>query len=249
MQTASRVVSPGYFEALGIRVIDGRAFDARDSISSLPVIVVNRAFARRYLPEHPVGRRLPANLSEGHPDWEIAGIVDDVLTGPALTDPAQPELYAPQAQLPDGIGTQPIFAVRTTGDPAWLRLYAVVLTGFAGFALAIAGVSLFGTLSCGVAQRSKKIGVRAALGARPKQIVAMVVREGLVIPAAGMLVGLAASYVLARSISTFLFGITAHDGITFVIVPLVLLAVSVIACAVPARRAAKVDPLTVLRSI
>ena len=67
-------------------------------------------------------------------------------------------------------------------------------------------------------------------------------REGLAIAAAGMLVGLAASYVLARSISTFLFGITAHDGITFVIVPLVLLAISVIACAVPARRAAKMDP-------
>jgi putative ABC transport system permease protein len=128
------------------------------------------------------------------------------------------------------------------------RLYTILLGGFAVFALAIAAVGLFGVLSYAVAQRSREIAVRSALGARPSQILQMVVRQGLTIAVGGIVVGVLAAIVLARSMATFLYGVTPHDTLTFVSVPLLLLAVTAIACFIPARRAARLDPLRVLRS-
>jgi putative ABC transport system permease protein len=127
------------------------------------------------------------------------------------------------------------------------RLYTILLGGFAAFALAIAAVGLFGVLSYAVAQRSREIAVRTALGATPAQILGMVIRQGLTIAGAGILVGVAAAVALARSLATLLYGVTSHDTVTFVSVPLLLLAVTAIACFVPARRAARLDPLRVLR--
>ena len=128
------------------------------------------------------------------------------------------------------------------------RLYAIVLAGFAGFALMIAAVGLFGVLSYSVAQRSRELGVRAALGARPAQIVGLVLREGLVICSVGLLIGMAAALAGSRWVSTFLYGVAPHDGLTFTLVPLLLLAIAGAACAIPARRAARLDPLRVLRA-
>jgi predicted permease len=128
------------------------------------------------------------------------------------------------------------------------RLYTIMLGGFAVFALAIAAVGLFGVLSYAVAQRSREIAVRSALGARPSQILQMVVRQGLTIALAGVVVGMLCAVVLAQSMATFLYGVTPHDALTFVSVPLLLLAVTAIACFIPARRAARLDPLRVLRS-
>lgn len=128
------------------------------------------------------------------------------------------------------------------------RLYAVVLGGFAGFAVLIAGVGLFGVLSYSVTQRSRELGVRAALGARPQDIVRLVVREGLLITLGGAVVGLGAAVVLARWLGSFLFGVETHDLMTFTAVPVILLAVAAVASFVPARRAARADPLEVLRA-
>jgi predicted permease len=128
------------------------------------------------------------------------------------------------------------------------RLYTILLGGFAAFALAIAGVGLFGVLSYSVAQRSREMAVRSALGASPAQILGMVVRQGLTIAGTGICVGIAAAVVLARSLATFLYGVTPHDAVTFVAVPVVLLAVAAMACVAPARRAARLDPLRVLRA-
>jgi putative ABC transport system permease protein len=128
------------------------------------------------------------------------------------------------------------------------RTYALLLAGFAAFALAIAGVGLFGVLSYSVAQRTREIGVRTALGAQARDIVRMVFREGLAITALGVVTGLLMSAVAARSLSTFLFGVTAFDATSFLVVPLVLAVVAVAACLVPARRAARVDPLQALRA-
>ncbi len=127
------------------------------------------------------------------------------------------------------------------------RLYTILLGGFAAFALAIAAVGLFGVLSYTVAQRSREIAVRSALGARPSQIVQLVVRQGLGIAVVGIAVGIASAVALARSMETFLYGVTSHDAVTFISVPLVLLAVAALACFFPARRAARLDPLRVLR--
>jgi ABC-type antimicrobial peptide transport system permease subunit len=127
------------------------------------------------------------------------------------------------------------------------RLYAVLLGGFAMFAAAIAGVGLFGVLSYGVAQRSREFAVRAALGARRADLVRLVARQGLAVTAVGLGAGLLASAWLTRSLATQLYGITTSDGVTYAAVPLALVAVAAIACVVPARRAALLDPLRVLR--
>jgi len=280
VQTAVRVVSPGYFDAMGIAIVEGRAFDARDTATARPVLIVNRAFARKYLPADPVGRRIPANLYE-RPDWEIAGIVDDILMRPRLTEPVQPELYLAYPQAPDGLGREPIFAVRAdrdaerlvdvlrdtirTQDPAATlesvmtmedrvmgslarpRLYATVLAGFSAFALAIAGVGLFGMLSYGVTQRSKELGVRTALGAQPRDIVRLVVGEGVLITVVGTVAGLAIALGLSTWLSAFLYGVAARDALTFTAVPGVLLLVATVASFVPARRASRMDPLSVLK--
>ena len=128
------------------------------------------------------------------------------------------------------------------------RLYAVVLAWFGAFALLIAGVGLFGVLSSSVAQRTREIGVRSALGARAIDIVALVLRQTLWIVGVGVAIGLAAALIGLRMLSAFLYGISPHDAFTFIAVPIVIVAVAAVACLVPARRAAKVDPLIALRT-
>ena len=128
------------------------------------------------------------------------------------------------------------------------RLYAVVLVVFGACAIVIAGVGLFGVLAYNVAQRGREIGVRSALGARPADIVLLVVRQAGVIALAATTIGLWLAYASARWLSAFLFGVQPHDPVSFVLVGAVVIAVSAIACIVPARRAASVDPLSVLRS-
>jgi putative ABC transport system permease protein len=128
------------------------------------------------------------------------------------------------------------------------RLYAVVLVGFSVFALLIAGVGLFGVLSYGVAQRRREIGVRSALGAQARDIIVLVVRQAFWIVGAGVAIGLAAAMAGAKLLSAFLYGVGPHDLLTFVAVPIVIAVIAAVACLVPARRAAKVDPLIALRT-
>lgn len=128
------------------------------------------------------------------------------------------------------------------------RLYAVVLVWFSVFALLIAGVGLFGVLSFSVAQRTREIGVRSALGARTRDIVTLVLRQALWIIGIGVPLGLTAAVSVGRLLSAFLYGVSVHDPLTFVAVPIVIVVVSAVACLVPARRAMKVDPMTALRA-
>jgi predicted permease len=282
VHAAVRTVSPGYLDAMRIRLVEGRALQATDTATSQPVLLVNRAFARQYLADRAVGRSLPLAFEEGKPHWEIAGVVADVLPR-SVTDPPSPEVYVSYRQLTAGLDhSEPTFVIRTTGDPtsfvpllrnavraqdaslaldavmtmedrvmddlARPRLYALLLGGFAAFASLIAAVGLFGVLAYSVAQRSREIGIRTALGARPLDVARLVVSQGLVITLAGLVAGVWASAALTRVMSSLLFGVTPHDPATFVAVPAGLLAVSAVACFVPARRAARVDPLQVLRA-
>ena len=128
------------------------------------------------------------------------------------------------------------------------RLYAVVLAGFGAFALAIAGVGLFGVLSYSVAQRTREIGVRTALGARPADIVGLVLRQAAVVAACGIAGGVWLAFAASRALTTVLYGVNPHDGVSFVAVPAVLAVVAAVACVAPARRAASIDPLKALRS-
>jgi putative ABC transport system permease protein len=127
------------------------------------------------------------------------------------------------------------------------RAYALVLGGLAAFALAIAVVGLFGVLSYSVAQRSREIGIRTALGARTVDVVGLVLRSGMTITVAGLAAGLAAAALLSRSLSAVLYGVGPFDSATFIAVPVVLALAAAVACVVPARRAARIDPLRALR--
>lgn len=128
------------------------------------------------------------------------------------------------------------------------RLYAALLGAFALFAVLIAGIGLFGVLSYSVAQRAREIGVRTALGAQLRDIVALVVRQSMAIAGAGLVCGIVASYWVSSLLHSFLYGVTPHDTLSYLAVALVLLAVAALASVVPARRAARVDPVKVLRT-
>jgi ABC-type antimicrobial peptide transport system permease subunit len=151
---------------------------------------------------------------------------------------------APQAPF-EQVATLEDLVSRSVEQP---RLYAVVLGTFAAFALAIAGVGLFGVLSYSVAQRTREIGVRTALGAQARDIVALVAGQSLRIACAGVAAGLLLSLWMSRALRAFLYGVTAHDAVTFAAVGVLLVAVALVAAAVPARRAARVDPVKVLRA-
>jgi putative ABC transport system permease protein len=128
------------------------------------------------------------------------------------------------------------------------RLYALLFGTFAVFALLVAATGLFGVLSYSVAQRAREIGVRTALGARPSDIAGLVVKQALMITVAGSAIGLVAAFLLVTLIGTLLYGVTAHDGLTFAFVPVAIFTIAAIACYGPARRAAAISPLTMLRS-
>jgi predicted permease len=152
---------------------------------------------------------------------------------------------ADETLVPDTIATMDDRVLTGLARP---RLYMILFGGFAGLALIVVAVGLFAVLSQTVAQRAREIAVRAALGARPSDILGLIARQGLAIAAAGLIVGVAAAAVLARSMASFLYGVTPHDGVTFVVVPLLLLAVAAIACLGPVLRAMRVDPVRLLRS-
>ncbi len=144
----------------------------------------------------------------------------------------------------DSVATMDDLLKKSLAQP---RLYAILLGGLAGLALVIAAVGLFGVLAYTVGQRTREIGIRSALGAHPRDIVRLVVRQGLFMAGAGLVAGLAAAAALAKSLSTLLYGIGAYDPASYLLAPLVLLVVAAVACFVPARRAARLDPLRALR--
>ena len=277
-QAANRVVTDGYFAALGIRVVAGRAFGLQDTRTSAPVVMVNRAFARQYLGPVPVGAKLWEDTPKQQGP-EVIGVVEDIRHR-SVTDSAAPEIYSNYAQS-TGSGMPMTLAIKTVGrtsahaatlralvrqvDPAidvdavtpmetllgatlsQPRLYFVLSAALAALSLTIAAVGLFGVLGYAVAQRTREIGVRTALGARPSQVALLVLRQAFVMATGGVVVGLAVSFVAAKSLGSFLYGITAYDSFSYVVVPLAILAAAAIAALVPARRAARVDPLTALR--
>jgi predicted permease len=157
---------------------------------------------------------------------------------------AATQAAAPAAVI-ESVMTMEDKAAATLSRP---RLYAVLLTTFAAFSLLVAGAGLFGVLSYSVAQRAREIGVRSALGAQVTDIVLLVLRQSLAIAGAGVTAGLVVSLWLARGLQSFLFGVSSHDFASFAAVALVLFLVTAIASIVPARRAATVDPVKVLRA-
>ena len=266
-------VTPGYFEAMGIPLRRGRLLTEQDRVEAPSVIVINQAAADRWFEgEDPVGRRLLI----GEP-WEIVGVVDDVKqyglargTNPeiyvpheqwsvealhmvvrtsgdplSLGGPIRSEIHALDPELPaDRLTTLASIVDESVAQP---RFYAILLAIFAVAALLLAGVGLFGVVSYSVSRRTRDIGLRIALGARPEQVLKLVVGRALLLVAGGLGIGALGALVLTRVLRSQLFGVSAGDPLTYGAVAAALAAVALVASYLPARSATRVDPMIALR--
>jgi putative ABC transport system permease protein len=267
-------ISPEYFETMGIPLLGGRAFTAADRADAPLVAVINQGMARHFWPDgSAIGQHII--YSRESVKVEIVGIVGDVNIGGLGNDTPYDVLYVPYRQKPyltmyaiakgpasiasaarreiNAIDPeQPVADVRTMEDVISAsvsepRLRTALISGFAALALTLAAIGIGGMVAWSVSQRTNEIGIRMALGARPSNILAMIVRQSLGMIGAGQLIGIAGSLALTRVLSSFLFGISAEDPLTFVGVAALLAMVALAACAVAARRALRVDPVVALR--
>jgi putative ABC transport system permease protein len=277
-------VWPGYFDVLGVRVVAGRAIDARDTAESTAVAMVNETFAKAYFPNgDAVGARYvygdPDADGDSPPNWiTIVGVVQDYRHY-RLPEPMGPALYMPIAAYAPSMETV-VIRVRS-GDPAavlpsarrvigeldpevppyrvltfeqataaslWRQRFQGFVVGvFAGLALLLAAVGIYGVISYAVAQRTREFGVRAALGAQVRDIMMLVLRSGARLAAAGVTLGLLGGLSVTRYLESLLYEVRPRDPAIFALVALGLGAVALIAVSVPAWRATSVDPLVAMR--
>ena len=269
------IVSTGYLETLGVPILEGRGFDARDTLGSAPVALVNQEVVRRYFPgETLVGK----NLAGGRRPPAIVGVVADV-KATAMAIRPEPIVYIPMEQ-------SPLFrtrlAVRTHGDPQALlptiqrlvssidpdlpvfevkplaqiaadavatQRFALWLFGlFAALALLLSALGVYGVLAYAVAHRLPEFGIRAALGASPGQLLAMVLRQGLRLGTMGIATGIGMALLVTRWLQGLLFGVRPFDAPTFAVVAVLFGMIVLAACLLPARRAGRVDPMTTIRN-
>ena len=272
-----RIVSADYFRAMRIPLVRGRYFSAQDRQGAPPVAIINQAFAQRYFPnEDPIGKRIEFRWDfKGF--QEIVGVVGNVrhntlaepvhgevyvsyLQRPDMafeivmrtkTDPAS-LVPAARAQILSIDASQPITDVATMEDVVSQSLTdqrtAMWLLGvFAALALGLTVVGIYGVISYSVTQRTREIGLRMALGAQPSDVLRQILGGGFALAITGVGIGLAAAVVLTRLMAAQLYGVSPRDPVTFAAVALVLIAIAMLACYIPARRAMRVDPMESLR--
>jgi putative ABC transport system permease protein len=275
----ARTATPGFFEAIGLRLLRGRFPGASDGPGRQNVLVVSEALVREaFAGDDPIGRRL---IIQETPQ-EIVGIVADVRTAGPWSEPA-PMVWTNQAQEPaDWMRESMIFALRVDGDPLALvnavrdaiasvdrtiaitnvrtmdrvlasnvaapRFRALLTAGFGLIALGLAGLGVGGVIGYGVARRRTEIGIRTALGADRRRIVARILSGGVALAGAGAVLGLAAAAALAGLIRGLLFGVEPLDPVTFLAVPAALIAIGGLASSLPALHASRIDPCAALRS-
>jgi predicted permease len=277
MSTGFNVVGPNYFSTMGTPLLRGREFTEADRDGAPGTVVVNGTLAARLWPnEDALGKRVSITGPDG-PFLEVVGVARDSkyrtlgeVTRPYVYLPLQ-QSYDPKMTLvvrttgePSSItpvireqlralnANLPIADVQTLRQQIELtllpsRIAAWVLGGFGLLALLLAGIGIYGVVSYGAAQRTREIGVRMALGASERDVLGLVLWDGLIVIGAGLAIGLLLAAAATRVIAAFLYGVGATDPLTFVIVPLLLGAVALVASYIPARRAVKVDPLVALR--
>jgi putative ABC transport system permease protein len=271
-----RVVTPTYFQAMGIPLLKGRLLNERD-VKETRVLLINETMAKRYFPNtDPVGKQLEV-MWDGSGADEIVGVVGDIREG-ALSKEPEPAIYWSHAREPySGMALvvrasgdasrlstavqkeiraidpeQPIADVRTMEQViarsiARPRFNTLLLSIFAGVALILASVGLYGVMNYSATQRTHEVGIRMALGATRSDIMKLVVGNGMMLTVIGIGIGVAAALILTRVMASLLFGITATDLPTFLGVSTVLAAVALIANYIPARRATRVNPVIALR--
>jgi putative ABC transport system permease protein len=271
-----RVVTPTYFQAMGIPLLKGRLLNERD-VKETRVLLINETLAKRYFPNtDPVGKQLEVMWDGSGPD-EIVGVVGDIREG-ALNKEPEPAIYWSHAREPySGMA----FVIRANGDAARLstavqkqirsldpeqpvadvrtmeqvisrsiarpRFNTLLLTIFAGVALILASVGLYGVMNYSATQRTHEVGIRMALGATRGDIMRLVVGNGMLLTVTGIVIGVLASWALTRVMTNLLFGVTATDLPTYLGVSAVLATVALIANYIPARRATRVNPVIALR--
>jgi putative ABC transport system permease protein len=264
---------------MGIALLQGRFFNAQDAVDAPRVVIVNRAFARKFFPEAetPIGKRVEVGLDDP-PRWaEVVGVVADVKID-SLEAETPVQAYEPYHEFsfnnitvvaradkdPKALATamrkevlaldpqQPVHTQKTMAeivdDSLGQRYFSLLLVFvFAVVALLLASVGLYGVISYGVAQRVREFGVRLSIGASRRDIVSMVLSQGSRLIGAGLAIGLVGALLSATLFQSLLFGIGARDPFTFVGVIVLLSAVAVLACLIPAMRAAGVNPIVALR--
>jgi putative ABC transport system permease protein len=274
-----RLISPGYFQALGIPLRRGRQLEPRDDVAGAPMVaVIDEAFAQKHFPgEDPLGRGLDmGNGTDGF--YEIVGIVGNV-HHEGLDAAPRPTMYAPFAHdvfstmtmmvktkgRPEDFaasarqavreidGALPAFAVAplkevVTESVAQRRFSMLLLAVFAMVALFLAAVGLYGVVAYAVSQRTQEIGLRMAIGAQRGDVLRMVLTGGMKLALVGVVLGIGIALAVARYLKSLLFEVTPFDAWSYAATATVLLAVSALACYVPARRATAVDPLVALRT-
>jgi predicted permease len=276
-----QTITPGFFALLDVPLKQGRDFTWRDRDGQPYVVIINETLARRlYQNENPVGRRLITGI--GSIPREIVGVVGDFravnLTEPpaeqmfypsAQLDGALQNIVVRSARPAASLRGELVAAVHAL-DPglpvdevqpltqllaqaiANRRLMMVLLGSFAALALVLAGMGIYSVIAYSVAQRTNEFGIRMALGAAPRQVIGMVMREGLTLVGLGLVVGVGGFLLLAlfltRFVQNFLFGVDATNPVIFGGVAFFLTVIAAFACFIPARRATKVDPMTALRA-
>ena len=272
--TFQNIVSPRYFEAMGIPLLVGRRFSEQDDERAPRVAILNQTLARIMWPnENPLGKRLTLKGRT----LEVVGVVRDI-KGRDLFDSAGPMLYValwqqyqpatvlhlrtstPPAQFVPALLREvraldrdlPVYGIRTldehlTATLTPQRLQAHLLTAFAVLALLLAAIGLYGLLAYSVTERTREIGVRMALGARRQDVMRLFLRRGLGLAVAGLGLGLVGACLLTQLMKRLLYGVSPLDPLTLTSMPVVLMLAALIACYVPARRAASADPRAALR--
>jgi predicted permease len=270
-------VSPGYFAAMGIPLLAGRDFADTDTAKSAAVAIVNETLAQKFWPgENPIGKRLHSGNTAV---LEVVGLARNgkyqslgEIPGLTIYYPLQ-QVYASNAALVVRTGvdanaaiasvrgevrnldpTLPVYEAKTLREHMRLALFplhvgAVAVGSFAFLAMILAAIGIYGVMAYSVAQRTQEIGIRMALGARASDVWKMVLRQGIVLTAVGMLCGLLFALGLSKIVASLLYGVSATDPLTFLLISALLAAVALLASFFSARRATKVDPVMAIRNL
>ncbi|MBR9988126.1 MAG: ABC transporter permease [Gemmatimonadetes bacterium] len=275
------LTGPGAFEALGVEMREGRAFNEQDREGNMQVAIVNEEFVRRFLSgQDPLGRRIRVGTAESTEEWRtIVGVVPDLYAGGLSGDADHQAIYTPLAQggarfmsvvarasggdpllLTQGVreavlavdADLPIYFVQTLqkaiNDNNWFyMIFGSLFMVFGGVALFLAAVGLYGVMSTSVRQRTREMGVRMALGARAGDVRGLVMRQGIIQLAIGLVLGLTLALLLSSQLQMLLFDLDPRDPVIFIAISAVLSVTALTACLIPAIRATRVDPMQALR--